>query len=445
MTLTMRTARVPGRWPMVGHTLALLRHPLEFLASLPTAGDLVEIHLGPLRAFVVCSPDLTHHVLSQGHTFDKGGPFYEQLKMIVGDGLATCVHGPHRRQRRLLQPAFSPDRLAIYATEMSRQLDTVLQTWQDGQVIDVLAAMDEITTKITARTLFTAALSPQKSTEFLHNLTTLLEGVFLRMLMPAWLARVPLPVNRRFTHALSQVDALTSQIITTYRRDGVDHHDLLSMMLAARDEHGNTLTDTEIRDQVLTFWIAGTETTASLLAWTLHLLAHHPHATQQIHAEVDHVLNGRIAHHDDLPRLNYTTRVLTETLRLYPPGWLVTRVLTTETTLAETTLPAGTTLIYSPYLIHRRPDLYPQPDHFDPDRWLPDRAATLPRGAFIPFGGGTRKCIGNTFALLEATLALATITTRWQLNPLPHTIIHPHPRATLRPHPLRMRLHHRHP
>lgn len=445
MTPTMRPAAAPGRWPVMGHTLAFLRHPLEFLACLPACGDLVQISLGPVRMVVVCSPELTHQVLREGRTFDIGGPFHEQIITIVGEGLATYAHEPHGRRRRLLQPAFSQDRLAVYATEMSRQLEAVLQTWQDGQVIDVLAAMNEITTRVSARTLFTAALSPEQSADFLHNLTTVLEGMFLRMFMPGWLARAPLPVNRRFTRARSRVDALTYQVINTYRRDLADHGDLLSMMLAVRDEHGDALSDTEIRNQVLSFWMAGTETTATLLAWSLHLLAHHPHAAHRVYAEVDHVLGGRVAGHDDVARLDYTTRVLAETLRLYPPGWMFTRVLTTEATLAEVTLPAGTILLYSPYLIQRRPDLYPEPDHFDPDRWLPDRAAALPRGAFVAFGGGARKCIGDTFGLLEATLALATITARWQLDPLPHTITRPRPRATLRPHPLHMRLHHRHP
>ncbi len=443
MTLTTQAGVAPGGWPIVGHTFALLRRPLEFLASLPVQGDLVEIRLGPQRLFVVCCPELTHQVLRDGRTYDKGGPFYGQLRMLAGDGLVTCVYGSHRRQRQLLQPGFTRARLALYATEMSRQLDAALATWRDGQVIDVLSAMNELTTKVTARALFTTPLSPQQSTEFLHTLSALVEGIFLRMIMPAWLRRVPLPVNRRFERALSTTDDLTYEIINAYRRSGVDHGDLLSMMLAARDEHGDALTDTELRDQVVTFWGAGTESTASLLAWSLHLLAEHPDVARRLRAEVDAVLGGRVAGHADVTRLEYTARVLNESLRLYPPAWIITRLLTTETTLAGKTLPAGTILIYSPYLIHRRGDIYPNPSQFDPDRWLPHHTTTLPRGAFIPFGGGNRRCIGDNFAVLEATLALATITSRWHLQPLPGTTTKPQPRTALRPHPLRMQLHHR--
>jgi cytochrome P450 len=443
MTLTTQAAIAPGGWPVLGHALAFWRRPLEFLASLPAQGDLVEIRIGPQRMWVVCSPDLTHHVLRDGRTFDKGGPLFDQARTVVGEGLATCAHGPHQRQRRLLQPAFSRDRLAVYATEMSRQLDAVLGTWHDGQVIDVLAAMDEITTRITLRTLFTTTLSPQQSADLLHSLTAIVEGVFPRIIMPTWWARAPLAVNRRFDRALSTVDTLTYEIINAYRHDGIDHGDLLSMMLAARDEHSDALSDIEIRDQVLTFWGAGTETSAGLLAWSLHLLTQHPQVARRLQIEVDDVLNGRVAVHDDVARLHYTTRVLTETLRLYPPGWMFTRVVTTEATLANRTLPAGTLLLYSPYLIQRRGDFYPHPERFDPDRWLSDRTAALPRGAFIPFGGGARKCIGDTFTMLEATLALATITTRWQLDPLPGIVTQPRPRGNLKPHPLRMRLRHR--
>ena len=444
MTLTTQVSVAPGGWPVLGHALALLRRPLEFLVSLPEQGDLVEIRIGPQRMWVVCSPELAHHVLRNGRTYDKGGPLYDQIKTLMEAGLGTSPHGPHQRQRRLLQPAFTRNRLTVYATEMSRQIDAELATWRDGQVIDVLAAMNEITTRVTARALFTTALSPQQSTDFLRSITVIGEGIFLRMIMPAWFRRLPLPVNRRFNRALSIVDLHTYEIISAYRREGVDHGDLLSMMMAARDEDGDALSDTELRDQVLNVWGGGTETTANLLAWSLHLLAQHPHVARRLQEEVDDVLDGRVASYDDVTRLDYTARVLNETLRLYPPGWIFTRMLTTESTLAGKTLPAGTTLIYSPYLIHRRSDLYPNPEHFDPDRWLPDNATTLPRGAYIPFGEGRRRCIGDNFAMLEATIALATIATRWHLRPLPGTTTQPRARITLRPHPLRMRLHRRH-
>ena len=442
----MRSAVAPGRWPVLGHTLQLWRRPLEFLASLPGYGDLVEIRLGPQPVFVVCSPDLAHRVLRDGRTFDKGGPLFKQGRRVVGDGLITSAYGPHRRQRRLLQPAFRQDRLVVYTAEMGRQLSVTLETWRDRQVIDVVAAMDEIAARISARTLFTANLSPEQSAELLDSITAVVEGIFLRTVMPPALQRAPLSANRRFDRALSRLDGLTYEIIDGYRRDGVDHGDMLSMLLAARDDDGDALTDTEIRDQIVSFLLAGTETTATLLAWSFHLLGQHPAAAQRVQAEVDHVLDGRVAGYDDVAGLAYTGQVLTETLRLYPPVWILTRVLTTDFTLADRTLPTGTILLYSPYLIHRRPDLYPDSGRFDPDRWLPsDHAGALPRGTFIAFGGGARKCIGDTFAMLEATLVLASITAHWRLDPVPGVSTHPRPRASLRPHPLPMRLRRRHP
>jgi pentalenene oxygenase len=376
---------------------------------------------------VVCCPDLTHRVLRDGRTFDTGGPLLDQGRTVARDALLFRPRGPHQRQRRLLRPAFSQDRLAVYAVEMSRQLGEALTMWRDGQVIDVVAVMDEITARASARTLFTASLSPQQSAELLRCLTAVVDGVFLRMVIPelVW----PLfPAIRRFNHALPRLDALTYEIIDAHRHDGVDHSDMLSILLAARDECGDALTDAEIHDQIVSFLLMGTETTATLLAWSFHLLGRHSEAAQRVQNEVDRILDGRIAVYDDVAHLDYTRRVLTETLRLYPPGWMLTRVVTAETTLAGRKLPSGTTLVYRPYLIHRRPDLYPDPDRFDPDRWLHDHAAALPRGAFIPFGGDARKCIGDTFSMLEATLALASITARWRLDPILGVITRPSPR-----------------
>ncbi|MFD7491118.1 cytochrome P450 [Streptomyces sp. NPDC059832] len=209
-------------------------------------------------------------------------------------------------------------------------------------------------------------------------------------------------------------------LIAERRADGTDHGDLLSALVAARDleDGGRGMTDAEISDTILTVFLAGTETTASTLAWALDLLARHPEIEQRLHTEVDTVLRGNPASHADLPRLELTERIITETLRLYPSAWFLTRTVTHDTHLGGHPLPAGTSVAYSPYLIHHRPDLHTDPETFDPDRWDPQRPQA-PRNAFIPFATGARKCIGNTFAMTEATLALATITARWSLKHLP--------------------------
>lgn len=229
-------------------------------------------------------------------------------------------------------------------------------------------------------------------------------------------------------------------MITHRRTDGTDYGDLLSALLAARDPtEGQGLSDSEIVDQVSTFFLAGSETTANALAWAICLLADHPDVEQRLQAEVDVVLGGKAARFDDLPKLGFTSRAVTETLRMYPPGWLLARTTTTDTHLGEHPIPAGTILLYSPYLLHHLPDLYPDHDRFDPDRWIEGQHAPPPREAFIPFAAGARKCIGDTFAVTEATLVLATVAARWHLQLLPSRHVRPSRSVVLYPRGLRMR------
>jgi cytochrome P450 len=307
----------------------------------------------------------------------------------------------------------------------------------------VLAEMMTITSTTLAATMFADTLPPLVLRQALDDLTTLLAGIYRRMLIPPPLDRLPTPGNRRYHQARTRLRQTLTELITRRRASNTDRNDLLSALLSARDgdrEGGSQgLSDTEIADQAVTFFAAGAESTATAVAWALHLLTQHPDIYDRLHTEVDTVLAGRPATHADVPRLDLTHRVITETLRLWPPAWMFTRTVTADTQLGEHHLPAGTTIVYSPYLLHRHPGLYERPDRFDPDRWLPDRSQGLHRDAFIPFGAGARKCIGDTFALTEAILALATVTTRWHLHPLPDQQVRPAPVATLRPKNLRLR------
>ncbi|BCK58129.1 cytochrome P450 [Nocardia wallacei] len=430
----------PGAVPVLGH-LPRMRHFLDFLTTLPAHGDLVTLRVGPAEVVVACTAQLGHEILRRGEDFDKGGQFFERAKEVVGNSLTTCRHEEHRRQRRLVQPAFHKQRLVDYARHMTAEIAGMSAGWQPDTTVDVTAETMTVVAKILARTMFQrAARTPGELRQVLEDIDTLVAVAAKRMVLPAALARLPTPDNRRYHAASRRLRTLIATAATEGRAAGDDAADLLSVLLAARD--GQTgLSDTEIVDQLLLFQIAGIDTTATALAWALWLIGTRPDVERQLHAEVDAVLSGGPATHEHLPRLIYTRQVAVETLRRYPPVWILTRTAMTDTVLGGYRIPAGATIVISPYLVHQRPDLYPAPAHFDPGRWEEDR--DLPAGAYLPFGHGARRCIGEHFAMTELTLALASITARWRLRPTPTlTERPPRPRlaASLRPPSLPMLL-----
>ncbi|MFD5699407.1 cytochrome P450 [Streptomyces lasiicapitis] len=431
----------PKALPLVGHLMPLMRNPLEFINSLSAHGELVRIQLGPFTLVVICDPELTRQALVDDRVFDKGGPIFDRVREVVGnDGLASCPHRTHRRLRRLTQPAFHPARLPDYAQAMSACTEDVVGSWRAGQILDVCTEMMTITCKVTAATLFSGALPPGELSPVLNDVKTFFDGFYQRIFMISPLDRLPTSGNRAHVRARTRLRGAFDQIIAQRRTDGVDHDDLLSALIMAHDpeDDSHSMTDAEVSDTIVTFFLAGTETTAAVLSWALDLLARHPRIEQRLHAEVDAVLDGAAASHSDLPRLELTQRIITETLRLRPPGWIFTRTVTADTRLGGHLLPAGSSVVYSPYLIHHRPDLYDEPEAFDPDRWDPKRPQP-PRHALLPFATGARKCIGDTFAMTEATLALATITARWRLEHLPGQQVRPALGLALRPRRLHMR------
>jgi pentalenene oxygenase len=434
---TLKTA--PGALPLLGHVHLLARRPLDFVAGLSRHADIVRISLGRASAYVVCHPDLVHEVLTRHHVFDKGGPFFDKLRQDIGGGLASCPATQHRQQRRMLQPAFQRDRMAAYATMMAHEIHQATRTWQHGQILDVPSTTCRLTTAITARCLFSTG--PQAHGIPVHAyMDEINRGVARRVILPAWAGRLPTPANRRYQHAQQSLRQLTRLLAADYRDAAPDQPDLLSLLTTVRDDDGGPLTDKEIHDQIVTFLLAGMESTAGVIAWALHLIGTHPDVHAQIQAETDAVLGRRPATYDDLPALTTIHAVINETLRLYPPGWLFTRTTTTDTQLGGHRLPARAAIAYSPYLLHHRPDLYAHPDVFDPQRW---HHGNPPAHAFIPFGAGPRRCIGATFGTTAAVLTLATLATRWELRPLPGHHARPALGASLAPHPFSMRLHDR--
>lgn len=432
----------PRALPLIGHVVPLLRDPLAFLNSLPALGELVRIRLGPLSVIVVCDPELTRQALLDDRVFDKGGPLYDRLREVIGDGVVSCRHDTHRRLRRLSQPAFHQARLADYAGTMTACLRETTDAWSPGQVLDVPAEMMTTSSRIITATLFSDALPVTAHGRLTDDVTTVVKSLYQRMFLIPPLDRLPTPGNRAHLAARARLHGTVDRIIAERRADGADYGDLLSALVAAHDpeETRPGMTSAEISDTVVSFVLAGIESTAVTLSSALDLVARHPDVERRLHAEVDDVLAGAPATYADLPRLPLTERVVNETLRLRPPGWFFTRVVTADTHLGGHLLPAGTSVAYSPYLIHHRPDLHPDPEAFAPDRWDPAHPQP-PRHAFLPFAAGARKCIGDSFSMVEATLALATIAARWRLEHLPDRRGRLAPSVTLEVRDLHMRAH----
>lgn len=432
----------PGALPLLGHALPLLRDPLRFLNSLPAQGDVVTVRIGPFKAMVVCDPELVHRLLTDDRTFDKGGVIFNRAREVFGNGVGTCPHRDHRRQRRLVQPAFHRHRLAGYAQVMADQVASVIGSWQEGQVIDVYTEMQTIATRVLVATMFASALSPSRLQQTRDDVAVVLRGIYRRTVMPAPLDKLPTAGNRRYDRARARLRRVIGGVIAEYRASAIDRGDLLSILLSTSDsqiggEGGQRLTDDEVCDQVITFFLAGTQTTAATLAWALHLLSQNPDIDARVHREAGAV---PAAPYQDLPALRLTGRVVMETLRLYPPVWFLTRAATKDTQLGGYPVRAGATIVYSPYLLHHRPDLYRDPERFDPDRWDSQAATSLPRGGFVPFGAGARKCLGDDFGTTEAVLALAAITARWYLEPVSGRLVRAAPSLELKPRSLLLRL-----
>lgn len=435
-------ATAPDALPMLGHALRLWRDPLEFVASLPARGDLVEVRIGPKRAYLACHPDLVNHVLTESRTYDKGGPLFERARMLVGNGLVSSNWSDHRTQRRHLQPAFHRARIPAYAAVMAEEIDELSAEWCEGVPFDVNEAMHALTLRVTARTLFGMTASRRAIQEVAHCMPIIMRGVYQRMVAPLGVKeRLPLAENRRYEQVRARMHAVVGEALGSLRAGTGASDTLLSILVAPPEQDaGPGLSDDEIYDQVMTLLIGGTETTGNILSWAFSILTEHPVVEQRLHAELDRVLDGRIPTVDDVPALDYTWRVLTEALRMYPPAWVLTRTTTHATELAGRRLEPGAIVMYSPYAMGRNPRYFEEPDRFDPDRWLPDRVRALPRGTTVPFGAGSRKCIGEDFGQVETTLSLAIIASRWYLRPVPgHERGVLRPRASLGPGPLVMR------
>ncbi|MBB5953993.1 cytochrome P450 [Saccharothrix tamanrassetensis] len=409
---------VPGRLPLVGHTAAMLRERLDFTAKLRSYGDVVRLRLGPLAVHFVTTPELAYQVLTgQTDKFDKG-ILVDKLRRAFGNGLVSTDGEFHRSQRRMIQPAFSRRALARHAEVMTESAGEMVDSWWAGQELALDRRMQDFTISVVGRTLFSADFGPRVGAEIRRYTPTLIRLGVLRALTPSLLS---LPVRRRFDNAVAHVHRVVDDVVAGGRED---RDDLLSVLLRARDEAGEPMSRQQVRDEVVTLLTAGSETTGIALSWLFHELARNPGVEERLHAEVDEVVGRRAATFEDVPSLVYTQRVISEVLRKYPL-WFLMRRANTDVTLGGVRIPAGTEVGFSPHALHHDPLSYDAPARFDPDRWLPTRARSVPRGAYVPFAGGLHHCPGHSYASLEIAIAAATVAARWRLVPVPGKPVHP--------------------
>lgn len=417
-----------GRLPLLGHIWQLWRHRqqlLPYLTSLAQEGPLVRLEVGSMPIVFVNRPELAHEVMvTKASAFEKGNLF-TRMRPLVGDGLATADSETHRRHRRLMQPAFHRSRIAGYGEVMSRRAIAMAESWRPGEVIAVDESMAEFSIGTLAETLFSSSEIARPAVEAIHrDVPVILKNMLFRAMFPTSLERLPITPNREFDAATASLRQVIDDMIALARKAGdTDNLDLLSMLLAARDaDTGEALTDAEVRDEVVTILFAGTETAASTLSWACHEIARHPEVEERLLAEIDEVVGSGPVTIEDVPRLDYTRRVLEEALRLHGVTLLMRRTVT-EVEIGGHRIPPGTEIAFSLYALHRHPEVYPDPERFDPDRWLPERRREMPREAYLSFGAGARKCIGDVFAQTEMAIALATVLSRWHLRPQPgHTV-----------------------
>jgi cytochrome P450 len=415
------------------------RDPISFIRRMAREyGDISYFRMGPQDVYFLNHPDLVKDVLvTHQQNFTKGRAL-QRSKRLLGEGLLTSEGDFHRRQRRLAQPAFHRQQIASYAEVMTAYAARMRDTWRDGETLDISHEMMRLTLGIVGKTLFDADVEAEA--DEIGEAMTDIVGLFNSLMMPfsELLEKLPLPQKRRFDKAKQRLDATIFRMIEERRRagDAAERNDLLSMLLAARDEEGDGagMTDKQVRDEALTIFLAGHETTANAMSWTWYLLSEHREVEARLHREIDEVLeDGRLPGAEDVARLRYTEMVLAESMRLYPPAWAIGRLSIGEHKIAGYLLPPRSLVLMSPYVMHRDERYFPEPERFDPERWTPAEREARPQFAYFPFGGGARRCIGEGFAWMEGILLLATLAQRFSLRHVPSHKVGLQPAITLRP------------
>jgi cytochrome P450 len=434
---------IPASHLLWGHTQEFFADPLGFIRKAAQYGPVARLRLANEYVFLLTEPEDIKHVLVDNNKNYIKSRGVQILKRVLGDGLLTAEGDFWRRQRRLIQPAFHRSRIAAYATVMVDYTARHLADWRHGEQRDIHEEMMRLTMEIVTKCLFDADIRDE-APQLGQAISWLVEGFDFRRIGPIgeFLDRFDRKRQRLFEENLQVLDRMIYDIIEQRRASGEDRGDLLSMLLHAQDEEAaegeeTRMTDKQVRDEAITLFSAGHETTANALSWAFYLLAQYPDVETRLHDELDRVLgqppHGRLPTLDDLPNLPYTRQVFAESMRVYPPAWIIGRQAVGEDNISGCRVPPGRVIFMSQYATHHDARFWPEPEKFIPERFAPEAVKERPKFAYFPFGGGPRLCIGEPFAWMEGHLVLAAIAHRYRLHLAPGQIVRPQPRVTLRP------------
>lgn len=426
----------PKGLPFAGSMFDYFKDMLGFLIRVKEEyGDIAYYKLGARKMYLLSNPEHIKDVLiTHNRNFTKSRAL-QRAKIVLGEGLLTNEGASHIKQRRIIQPIFHHKRIRGYGDTMAEYTRLRTERWENGEVLDVHKEMMRLTLTIVAKTLFDADVESE-SEEIGKSLTNLVT-LFPRLLFPysEYLDKLPLPGNKRCNDAIEHLDKIIYAMIEERRSKSNRREDLLTMLLEAQDEgsDGSTMSNKQLRDEALTLFLAGQESTANSLTWTFYIIAQNPEVENRVHEELVSVLNGRPPCLDNIGKLSYTQKVFKEALRLYPPAWAVARRAIEDYTVGGYFVPAGTDVFMSQFVVHRDPRFYKEPLRFDPDRWTQDFESSLPKFAYFPFGGGPRRCIGEPFAWMEGVIIIAAVMADWKMRLVPNQKIVPDALITIRP------------
>jgi cytochrome P450 len=433
--------RAPGRLPFLGHALSLLRRPAAFLQSLRDVGPIVRIEIGKYPVYMITRPEMVHRILiTEGRKVQRGGVFFEQVRadLFTQDAMGTTEGGFHLKRRKLMQPSFHPNHIGAYLDMMVKHTQALSDSWKDGQTVEVDKALTDVIAKNTAASMFGMDLTPELGATVCRIMPVLTDNFMQRMQIPKALKRLPLPTIRRFDGAMRDLRKLTADVVAERQRRGEGGGDLLGILLTTPDEKtGQPLSLPEVYDEVMSSLFAGIVTAASVMSWLFYELERFPAVQDRVLQEIRMVCGGNLSLGEVLPKLEYSRRVVHEVLRMHPILMFVRQVVETIE-VGGVELPAGTDIGYSPYTLHHDPAVYPDSTRLDPDRWLPERSSSFPAGAFIPFGEGRHRCIGEHFAWAEILIALVTLLPRWKMRLAPNQDVREVNGVHPRPNGLRM-------